>query len=354
MFEGKYYNRHISKGMPAVITLEPKGIRIRYMAGEEAGEVFWHLSEINKSEFNDATTLLTYGKHPKQSLSVFEQNFESALKEKYPGAAFLKSTYSSFLKSGVTGVIAVGVLALCFLVVVIFWAIPALADKLATQFPPTYERQLGEQLYKRLISSYEVDEEKTKALNEYLDHLQVKSDFDITATVVESNEVNAFAVPGGFVVVHEGILNKMERHEELAGLLGHELAHVQLRHSTRSLMRSLSYYMLLSVLFGDLSGVSAVIIDNASTLRNLEYSRSLETEADNAGLQLLRENHLNPEGMVWLLERLTHNGPEFVSFLSTHPDSKDRIKAIEVKIEGEEEASKPNPHLEKYWEELKR
>ncbi|WP_446914219.1 M48 family metalloprotease, partial [Klebsiella pneumoniae] len=83
--------------------------------------------------------------------------------------------------------------------------------------------------------------------------------------------VNAFAVPGGFIVVHDAILDEMEHHEELAGLLGHEIGHVQLRHSTKAIARSLSYYMLLSLLFGDVSGIAAVIVDNASTLNNLEY-----------------------------------------------------------------------------------
>jgi beta-barrel assembly-enhancing protease len=353
-FEGKYYNGYSSKGIPALITLEPDHIRIAHDTGEEQGAVTWEVEGIHPSEFNDSITMLRYGRFPHQSISVVNQGFQEALQRQYRDAAFLKSNYRAVLNLGLGGIAMLGVLFLSLVVVFLVWGVPALADRAALFFPKQYERQLGEQLYGQLIQGYTVNDAKTAALNGYLDGLQTEIDYPVTAVVVSDEEVNAFALPGGFVVVHEGILNKMERHEELAALMGHELAHVQNRHSLRAITRSLSYYMLASLMFGDVSGVTAVIVDNASALRNLEYSRSLEQQADEEGLQLLRQNHLNPEGMVWLLERLQNaDGPEMLAFLSTHPNTNERISTIAQKIGDATSESRINPELELHWKQLK-
>ncbi|MBC5775210.1 M48 family metallopeptidase [Pontibacter sp. KCTC 32443] len=354
MFEGKYYNGRTSKGMPAFITLEPTYIRVAWQAGEESGTEIWQLSEIHKSEFNDATTLLEYGDFPRQSIAVFEQGFREALEQKYSDAKFLRSKYNAFQKTGIKGLLVGGLSLLTLAIVLFVWGVPALAEKAAAHFPLAYERAMGEQLHEQLMLGQTIDSAKTAALREYLAALDVKSDFPITVTVVKDDAVNAFAVPGGFVVVHDAILDKMKHHEELAGLLGHEIGHVQMRHSTKALARSLSYYMLLSILFGDVSGIAAVIVDNASTLNNLEYSRSAESDSDKAGLELLKQNKLNPKGMVWLMERLQSDDPEFLKFISTHPSTNDRIKEIEIQIKETKYKPEPNHELEADWAKLKK
>jgi Zn-dependent protease with chaperone function len=352
MFEGKFYNGRTSKGMPAFITLEPSSIHIAWQAGEEHGTELWHLPDIYKSEFNGSTTVLEYGSFPRHSIAVHEQGFHEALEQQYTGAAFLSSRYSAFLKTGAAGLLIGGVSLLALAVVLFVWGVPALAEKVASHFPVEYERALGEQLHAQMLDSYTVDSAKTVALQHYLSELNVQSDFPINVTVVEHEMVNAFAVPGGFIVVHHAILDKMEHHEELAGLLGHEIGHVQMRHSTKAITRSLSYYMLLSLLFGDVSGISAVILDNASTFQNLEYSRNAEADSDKAGLELLAQNNLNPEGMVWLMERLDSDEPEFLKFISTHPRTGDRIKELNRQIKKTDHTVAPNPALEAAWAAL--
>ncbi|TPE42634.1 M48 family metallopeptidase [Pontibacter mangrovi] len=353
MFEGKYYNGRTSKGMPAFIILEPHYIRINWQTDSDNGTEVWHLSEMHKTEFNDATTVLEYGTFPRQSIAVFEQGFQQALEHKYKGATFLKSGYSSFAKTGVKGLLIGGLGLLLVAVALFFWGVPALAEQVAAHFPKEYEHAMGEKLYEQMLEGYTVDSAKTVALQKYLDALEVKSDFPIRATVVENEAVNAFAMPGGFILVHDALLDKMEHHEELAGLLGHEIGHVQMRHSTKAMARSLSHYMLLSVLFGDVSGVAAVIVDNASSMYSLEYSRKAETASDKAGLALLAQNNLNPKGMVWLMERLNSNEPEFLKFISTHPRTADRIDELNMLIEESKYKTAPNPALETAWEELK-
>lgn len=353
-FEGKYYNGQSSKGMPAQIHLAPDGLRIDFWTDQETGTVHWEATGIHQSEFNDATTLLRYGKFPQQSISVVDKGFKEALQQQYRGAAFLKSGYNSVLSLGLSGIAVMALSLLGLLVAFLIWGVPALADRVAMHFPQSYERQLGQQLYTRMLQGYQVDDEKTAALDAYLSELDTDVEYPITAAVVNNDEVNAFAIPGGYVVVHTGILDKMEHHEELAALLGHELAHVQRRHSLRALTRSLSYYMLASVLFGDVSGVAAVLVDNASALRNLEYSRGLELEADRDGLELLRRNDLNQQGIVLLMERLQMaSESEMLAFFSTHPNTEERIKVLNELIgEDRQPYSKP-AKLQRHWEQLK-
>lgn len=340
--------------MPAFIILEPGCIQVNWQTGEESGTEVWSLQEIHKLEFSDATTILEYGSFPRQSVAVFEQGFREALEQQYRGAKFLSSRYNSFLKTGTKGLVIGGLSLLLVAAVLFFWGVPSLAEKAASHFPVDYEHAMGKSMHAQMLEGYTVDSAKTAALQKYLGALKVQSDFPISVTVVEDEMVNAFAMPGGFIVVHDAILDKMEHHEELAGLLGHEIGHVQMRHSTKAIARSLSHYMLLSLLFGDASGISAVILDNASSMYSLEYSRKAETESDMAGLQLLVQNKLNPQGMVLLMERLSSDEPEFLKFISTHPRTEDRIKELNAEIEENKYKTVPNPVLEAAWAELKK
>src|SRR5688572_2756525 len=123
---------------------------------------------------------------------------------------------------------------------------------------------MGDQMYKSMITQYKVDDRKTAILNEFYKELKYDVGYPITITVVESNEMNAFAMPGGHIVVYSTILEEMKTPEELAALLGHESSHIALRHSLRNIFRDLSRKMFLALLFGNDSGITAVVVDNAN------------------------------------------------------------------------------------------
>jgi predicted Zn-dependent protease len=147
--------------------------------------------------------------------------------------------------------------------------------------------------------------------------------------------VNAFALAGGQIVVYSGLLQKIETPEALAALLAHESAHVNERHSLRSLLRNAANAILLSVVFNDATGISAALVGNVNTLNGLRYSRSLETEADEEGMNLLLANKVDLNGMRALMQTLEKEGdaPDRLSFLSTHPLTKNRIKKAERYIQ---------------------
>ena len=168
--------------------------------------------------------------------------------------------------------------------------------------------------------------------------------------------VNAFALPGGKIIVYEGILRTMNDYKELTALLSHEFSHVELRHSTKNIFRSLSSYMLLSVLFGDASGVTAIVIQNANQLKQLGYSRSLEEEADKNGLKLMKARHIDPEGMEGLFRALKKeegDAGDIPEFLSTHPLTNERINYVRKDVAKHNYTTEEDGKLDSLWKEIK-
>ncbi len=106
-------------------------------------------------------------------------------------------------------------------------------------------------------------------------------------TVVDDAAVNAFAVPGGALVLYRGLLERTTRAEELAGVLAHEIQHVLHRHGTRMVFQRAPTGLLLAAVVGDVSGVMALGLETARTLGELRYSRRHEEEADRDGLRML-------------------------------------------------------------------
>lgn len=158
-------------------------------------------------------------------------------------------------------------------------------------------------------------------------------------------------MPGGHIVVYEGILRKMNGPTELAALLSHEFSHVQLRHTTKGIFRSLSAYMLLTLLPGDGGGFATKVLQNANELKQLGYTRELEEEADRNGMRLMQQNKVDINGMKQLFETLKtqETGAEPFQFLSTHPLTDARIEAVTKEIAVHKVTSQPQPVLDSLW-----
>lgn len=149
-----------------------------------------------------------------------------------------------------------------------------------------------------------LDTTGTTLLQQFANQLQLSNKYPIRVTLVNSNIVNAYALPGGNVVVYKGILQKIKTPEELTALLAHESTHVNERHTLHSLLRSTANGILISIVFGDASGISGAIAGHAETLNGLRYSRSLEAEADEKGMDLMLANKVNVTGMRELMQML--------------------------------------------------
>jgi predicted Zn-dependent protease len=209
--------------------------------------------------------------------------------------------------------------------------IPWLGEKATLLVPKETEIQLGESIASNFKQTEQVNEKASDLVNKLLDSLQVSENYPIHVTVVNSPIINAFALPGGQIFVYSGIIEKMESYEELVALLGHEITHVTHQHSLKSLGRSAATSIFISSLFGDISGISAGILDQANQIKQLRYSRELETEADVHGVSFMRKYKVSPDGMIRLMKILDSEGEKmdgFMKYLSTHPETKERIKIL--------------------------
>jgi predicted Zn-dependent protease len=220
------------------------------------------------------------------------------------------------------------------LVAAYIWLLPVLAGWLATLLPIDADRRIGEAYWTSMAPTLQLDTARSAALQRFGDRLELAPDFTLTYHVAKDDQVNAFALPGGHIVVYTGLLDRMHEPGELAALLAHEGSHVQLRHSMRNVMRDLAGGAFVALVVGDISALAALVAEHADDLRGLAYSRGLESEADAVGMERLAANGVDPQGMIallGLLEREAHDMPEGLAFLSSHPLSKERIAEATAK-----------------------
>ena len=216
------------------------------------------------------------------------------------------------------------------LVTAYFLIVPWMSEKLASTISVSTEQQLGNAVYDALDLSGQQDKEATAVLNEFFQEMKVQTPYTIQITVVKSDVVNAFALPGGNIVVYSALLKELKTYPELAALLSHEFTHVNNKHSTKSIFRQLGSRVFLSLLFGKFGNVTSIMVDQADKFKSLKYSRSLEKEADLEGLSLLRERKIDPEGFIGLFRHLRDSAPASAmpEFLGSHPDIDKRIAYI--------------------------
>lgn len=160
--------------------------------------------------------------------------------------------------------------------------------------------------------------------------------------VADRPEINAFAAPGGVVVVFRGLIEAADTPEEVAGVVAHEVAHAELRHSLRAAVKGMGLRALLSIALGDLSG--GVLERAAANLTELRFSREAEREADSEGLRRMAAAGIDPQGMIRFFERLQkQEGAAVPALLSTHPATSERMERLRRAAAAAKPASRPLP-----------
>jgi beta-barrel assembly-enhancing protease len=152
--------------------------------------------------------------------------------------------------------------------------------------------------------------------------------------VADTSVKNAFAFPGGTILVYTGMLRMLDDQEEWLGLLAHESGHVKLRHGMRGIVRGSILGIGMSLVFGDLSGISAVAMDNAGSLLRLKYGRKDEAAADAFARERMAAAGYPPEALARLFRKFLalEKQPKWAAFLSTHPATEDRIAKLEAPL----------------------
>jgi predicted Zn-dependent protease len=271
---------------------------------------------------------LEHGTDPLQAVIVETRGFATALRNAFPGLNKTLRTQSQTTRFALW---SVGALLLAVAAYVA--GAPVAATWAAAKVPIEWEAELG----KGVVSEMAPESKRCTDPAAYADVRAVLDRLIAAAPasgstfhlfVVRDTIVNAFAAPGGYVVVNEGLLRAARTPEELAGVLAHEVQHVLQRHTTRGILRDAPARIAIAVLFG---GTGAETVASAvGTLGVLSYRRGDESEADREGLRLMTAAHIDPVGMVSFMEVLAQrsSGPRVVSYLTSHPHSADRVSAL--------------------------
>ena len=161
-----------------------------------------------------------------------------------------------------------------------------------------------------------------------------RSEFTWETKIINDDKVlNAFATPGGHIYVYTGLIKYLDNEDQFAGVLGHEIAHADQRHTTKQLQKQYGIALLLSVALGDNPGTLTQI---ATGLAGLKFNRDAEREADDYSVIYLGgTNKYACNGAAGFFEKMRKEDQAggSVEFLSTHPDPGNRIEAINTKAQ---------------------
>ncbi|MFB6450775.1 M48 family metallopeptidase [Bradyrhizobium tunisiense] len=261
-------------------------------------------------------------------------------------------------RRGTAKIVGWSVAAAVSIVCVVLFGVPLAADRLAPLVPKPVERRIGDaaEVQVKTILGRSVCEDPagkaafTKLVNRLRDAAGLDDD-SMTAGVLPTAVPNAFALPGGKVFVLKGLLDKAESPDELAGILAHELGHLKHHDNMRGLIYNGGTSFLIGLLFGDVTGSSAVIFASRS-LVEASYSREAETAADTFAIEVMHKLGRSPKPAFELMYRITgkEGGSTLTTILASHPLTEDRLARM---TREDRPASGPPLLTDKEWQALK-
>ncbi|HUQ96983.1 MAG TPA: M48 family metallopeptidase [Chitinophagaceae bacterium] len=347
-FTSTYNATYTSNGtaLPATLTLLSDKAAITFATPDGNRTAYWYY--YNTVQNGASGAVFSYTAYPPQLLEVLDKDLSEAFLLR------LQTGRKAVLHNrNKTALVLIATLALA-VAVVYFLLLPWAAQAVAARVPVAYEKKLGASLYETLVNDLQVDKNRSAYATAFFNALQIRSNYPITITVVKGDVANAFALPGGHIIVYDKLLNKLSTYPQLAALLAHEATHIEARHSLKSLLRQAGVLLVFSAFLGDAGAIGGTLLNSADQLKSLSYSRSLEKEADAAGLQLLTARNIDGTGFVQLFQILQQEpdseGPEWTS---SHPQLKNRIRAIKQQLQAMPQHPQQNETLHGLFLKLK-
>ncbi len=323
-------------------TLTVSAVSLRFSG--KAGVLELPLAGLTVS-LGGASDRVIFFKHPSRPDTTVHTTDHAILKEEafshYPELT-PQITKVHGKKRGNLAVFLGVILAILGLVGGIIAARDPMVNAVVKRIPPEWEVKLGESVFGSITSKSPPLEDA--ALEKHLEALTAPllrgigpQPYPFKFHIIDDDTINAFALPGGHVVIHSELILKAESPEEVAGVLAHEIAHVTKRHSMRNLVETTGTYFVFRVFLGDVSDLVGVLVRNGRYLLNQKYSRDHEREADEAGWGYLLAADVNPRGMITFFEKLAAEQgdgtvaavQESLAFMSTHPATSERIARLE-------------------------
>ncbi|MEL6510322.1 MAG: M48 family metallopeptidase [Pseudomonadota bacterium] len=239
-----------------------------------------------------------------------------------------------------TRLIGWSVASVASVALIIFVLVPVMANQLAAFLPPSGEKALGDTTFEQIRSALDdsgfdpvpicESPDGSAALAKMEARLteNLELPYPLTVRVLDHEMINAFALPGGYVVLFDGLLDVAEDPDEIAAVFAHEIGHVVARDPSRMALRSAGSIGVLGLLFGDFAG-GAVVLLLAERLIQASYSQEAEMNADIFASETLAQAGISPLGLARIFERFQELGgdqPTFMDHFMAHPDLMSRIE----------------------------
>jgi Zn-dependent protease with chaperone function len=238
------------------------------------------------------------------------------------------------------------ILSLAAVVSLIFTAIigvPVIATRVTPLIPISFEQKLGNVVDSQIRATLDTKHlgaafvcgsgangaAGQAALDKLVGRLKAAAalPYPLHVDVVRRPDFNAFALPGGHIYAFQGLIDRAQSPDEVAGVLAHEIGHVAHRDGTRTVLQAAGLSFLFGMMLGDFVGGGAVVIA-AKTLVRSSYSRHVEAQADIYSVGLMQKVGGDPRALATILERVTADKDEGIKILADHPDTKDRVIMI--------------------------
>jgi len=231
-------------------------------------------------------------------------------------------------------IVALSLAAVTSIALIVYYGIPIVAERLAPLVPAVIEDRIGEAVDQQVRAMFGSklcsNAEGQAAFTSLVDKLRRAGGIEdrLDARVLSSSLPNAFALPGRKVYLLNGLLEKARSVDEVAGVLAHELGHVYYHHNMRKIIQNGGTSFLIGLLFGDITGSSAVIFAGQSLL-DASYSRDAERDADGFAIDLMHKLGRSPKPLGEFLVRLTgREANTTISIFSSHPLTEARLARI--------------------------
>ncbi len=320
------------------VTLAPGGLHIA--ARDETMLAQWPYDEIEDlSAPNKVLRLGRRGSAVLERLEIFDPAFAAQidLRAEYVDRSGARQRRQRF------GVVGWTVAATASLLAVAYFGVPAIADRLAPLVPLAAERKLGDAVdakvrglldRKHTGAAFECghaagEKAGAAALNKMMKRLSDTAALrlPLTAVVLRRPEANAIALPGARIYVFQGLVDKSDNPDELAGVIAHEIGHVAHRDGTRAVLQAGGLSLMFGMLLGDFVGGGAVVIA-ARTVLQSSYSRRVEMAADDYGARLMNKAGGNARALAFILGKIGGATEPGMDILLDHPQTKARVAAI--------------------------
>lgn len=291
----------------------------------------WPLDTVSvvQSDTDGLPPVITSTRSPNARLHLNDRKGWKTLKDRLPKKAGIPVLPENFI--AYSSYLAVGALSLYLL----FLLLPRLVSLSAPLIPLSWEQELGKHVAQSIAAADTCNApDGQKALEQLAERLaqHMKRDVPYDIRVIDTPQrMNAFAAPGGYIVIYNSLIENANSPDEVAGVLAHEMAHIELYHTTQSVLRAAGLSLTLKLMLGD-TGLDRL----AGVLTQMRYSRHDERAADIMALKVLKKAGISHQGLAGFLKQIQkmpiHKAMEeqasWLGYLSSHPKTEERIALI--------------------------